>query len=154
MRTYIHDPEFEVDYMYSDEEIFDSSLSDKLYELSEMFRYFQEKKIEDYQSDETSDFLRDLKDFLDRAEDEIEYSNFYKEDENMVFYRESIYLLFKSLLLDGCLEYLKTHQSFAQLCKSRAVEILDSIGDVEDDMWKNTRIAVVDFLSADLIQNL
>ena len=141
MRSYIHDPDFEADFIESDYEDRDMSLAEKTVVMHEMFMKFQQTKVEDYQADETSAFLRDLKDLLDDAEDD------------KVFCRESIYLFFKSLLFPVCVEYLKTHQSFAQLCKWRAVQILDVIEE-DDTLWDNTKIAVVDFLSLDIVKDL
>lgn len=144
MRTYIHDPDFEADFIDSDIE--DMSLGEKMSIMTEQFNVYQQKKIQDYESDYTSAFLRDLKDLLDDAE---------FEDEE-IYRRESIYMMFKALSFPVCVEYLKTHQSFAQLCKWKAVEILDVIDEFEelDSLWNNTRIAVADFLYLDEVKDL
>ena len=143
MRTYIHDPDFEADFIDSDIE--DMSLGEKMSVMTEQFNEYQQKKIEDYESDYTSAFLRDLRDLLDDAE---------FEDEE-IYRRESIYMMFKALSFPVCVEYLKTHQSFAQLCKWKAVEILDVIDEFElDSLWNNTKIAVVDFLYLDEVKDL
>ena len=143
MRTYIHDPDFEADFIDSDIE--DMSLGEKMSVMTEQFNEYQQKKIQDYESDYTSAFLRDLRDLLDDAE---------FEDEE-IYRRESIYMLFKALSFPVCVEYLKTHQSFAQLCKWKAVEILDVIDEFElDSLWNNTKIAVVDFLYLDEVKDL
>jgi hypothetical protein len=143
MRTYIHDPDFEADFIDSDIE--DMSLGEKMSVMTEQFNEYQQKKIQDYESDYTSAFLRDLRDLLDDAE---------FEDEE-IYRRESIYMMFKALSFPVCVEYLKTHQSFAQLCKWKAVEILDVIDEFElDSLWNNTKIAVVDFLYLDEVKDL
>jgi len=143
MRTYIHDPDFEVDFIDSDIE--DMSLGEKMAVMHEQFNEYQQKKIENYESDYTSAFLRDLRDLLDDAE--------FEDDK--FFCRESIYMMFKALSFPVCVEYLKTHQSFAQLCKWKAVEILDVIDEFElDSLWNNTKIAVVDFLYLDEVKDL
>lgn len=145
MRTYIHDPDFEADFIDSDEDM-EMSLGEKIAVMHEQFNEYQQKKIEDYESDYTSAFLRDLKDLLDDAEFEDE--EFYR--------RESVYMLFKALTFPVCVEYLKTHQSFAQLCKWKAVEILEMIDEIEvlDTLWNNTRIAVANFLYLDVVKDL
>jgi hypothetical protein len=143
MRTYIHDPDFEADFIDSDVE--DMSLGEKMSVMTEQFNEYQQKKIQDYESDYTSAFLRDLRDLLDDAE---------FEDEE-IYRRESIYMMFKALSFPVCVEYLKTHQSFAQLCKWKAIEILDVIDEFElDSLWNNTKIAVVDFLYLDEVKDL
>lgn len=143
MRTYIHDPDFEADFIDSDIE--DMSLGEKMSVMTEQFNEYQQKKIQDYESDYTSAFLRDLRDLLDDAE---------FEDEE-IYRRESIYMMFKALSFPVCVEYLKTHQSFAQLCKWKAIEILDVIDEFElDSLWNNTKIAVVDFLYLDEVKDL
>lgn len=143
MRTYIHDPDFEADFIDSDIE--DMSLGEKMSVMTEQFNEYQQKKIQDYESYYTSAFLRDLRDLLDDAE---------FEDEE-IYRRESIYMMFKALSFPVCVEYLKTHQSFAQLCKWKAVEILDVIDEFKLDLlWNNTKIAVVDFLYLDEVKDL
>lgn len=156
MRRVIHDPEFEADYINSD--IIDEydyygmelSLGEKMSVMYEQFMEYKEKKIEDGQDqlDYTFAFLRDLRDLLHDAEDDAEYS----DDE--FFYRESVYLMFKALIFPVCIEFLKTNQSFAQLCKWKAVEILEMIDEVEDSIWENAKNAVVDFLYIDEVKDL
>jgi hypothetical protein len=145
MKYYIHDHEFEADYIYDenyDEE--QMSLGERLSILNDEYITNQNKKVDEFQNDEISAFLRDLKDLMEDA------------DDDELFCKESIYLMFKSLTIPVSIEYLRYHQSFSVLCKWKAIEILEMLDDIEQEnsMWRNIKTVVTDFLLLDVVKNL
>lgn len=136
MRTYIHDPEFEVDFIDSDYEDEQMSLEDRLTMLNDNINNTDED--EGY----VRAFLRDLFDLYDDAEQENE----------LYYMRESLYLAFKTLVTSGGREVVKNDKDFEDTCVWRAelsLELIDNLKErnEHDCQWDNTANAIIDFLN-------
>jgi len=139
MRSYIHDPDFEVDFIHSDYEDEQMSLRDRLTMLNdEYINNINNTDDEGY----VRAFLRDLFDLYDEAEQENKFS----------YMRKSLYLAFKTLVTPVGREVVKNDTDFEDTCVWRADLCLNLIDDLKerneyDSQWENTANAIIDFLN-------
>ncbi len=139
MRSYIHDPDFEADFIDSDYEEEQMSLGDRLTMLNdEYINNINNTNDEGY----IRAFLRDLFDLYDDAEQENE----------LYCMRESLYLAFKTLVTPGGREVVKNDTDFEDTCVWRADLCLNFIDDLKErnehvSQWENTANTIIDFLN-------
>lgn len=142
MRTYIHDPEFEVDFIDSDYEDEQMTLGDRLTMLNDEYINNINDNINNTDEGFICAFLRDLFDFYDESE----------QENNLYYMRESLYLIFKVLLTPGGREVLKNDTEFEDTCIWRADLCLRLIDDLKErnenyTQWEKTENAIIDFLN-------
>lgn len=143
LKSYIHDPEFEVDYLMEEEEEDEyMSMCGRFYTIHCMAIDIFGKNMEEFDEAYVGALFRDLMDLMDDALEQNEF----------VHYRESIYLFFKTLQCPLGERFLALHTSFAEQClriAEEAMEIIDikmPVGNTQEtELWKNTRVYVNDF---------
>ena len=135
MRTYIHDPEFEDNFIESDNEE-QMTFGDRLSVLTAQYN-----NIDNMELSYVRALLRDLFDLYDECEQEGE----------LYYMRESLYLAFKSLVTPNGREIVENDRDFEELCIWRADLCLTFIEDLEeneyDPQWEDTANAIIDFLN-------
>ncbi len=141
--TYIHDPEFEADFLENDsdfgrteEEEMEMTLGDRLSIITEEFYKYRNKKVEEYNDAYVHALFRDMADLLDDCDEE-----FYNREVN--------YLIFKLLNTPIGHKYIKTRPFFTKCWKMHGEELLINVDLMPsvDFMWENTRSAVLDFFN-------
>ena len=135
--NFIHDPEFEADYLENDyQEDCEMCLGERLSILAEQYLMYKAKHAEEYKHNEMRAFVRDMRDFLEDCEDEE-------------FYRcEIIFMIYKLLITPVGHLFLKNHKLMAMTAKIEAVEFLGEIYDKPsiNFMWRNTKNAIEEFM--------
>ena len=140
---FIHDPEFEADFIDEDdyELEYEETFGERLCGLNEQYM-----NINNMQEDYVPDLIRDLFDLYDHAEQESE----------LLYMRESIYLVCKSLITPVGRECLRKDKDFYDTCMWRAELTLEFIENMDEqnykdendyNAWGNTANTIVDFLN-------
>jgi len=138
MLSYIHDPDFEADFIDSDyEEEEQMTFGYRLAVLTEQYM-----NIDNMDDMYVRAFLSDVFDLYDEAE----------QDGELFYMRESLYLAFKSLVTPNGREVIENDRDFEDLCIWRADLCLTFIEDLDernesDYQWENTANAIIDFLN-------
>jgi hypothetical protein len=139
--TYVHDPDFEADFLESDSDFGlakeeEMTLGDRLSIMTEEFYKYRSKKVEEYDDAYVHALFRDMADLLDDCGEE-----FYNREVN--------YLFFKLLNTPIGHKYMKTRPGFTECWKIHGEELLINIDLMTsvDFMWENTRSAVLDFFN-------
>lgn len=141
---FIHDPEFEADFIDEDdyELNYEETFAERLYDLNEQYM-----NINNLEENYVHALIRDLFDLYDHAEQESE----------LLYMRESMYLVCKSLVTPEGRECLRKDKDFLDTCMWRAqltlelIEYMDYKDDYIDEndynAWENTAKSIVDFLN-------
>lgn len=136
---FIHDPEFEADFIEDNYEDDETTFGERLSVLNEQYM-----NINNMQEDYVRALIRDLFDLYDHAEQESE----------LLYMRESIYLVCKSLVTPVGRECLRKDKDFLETCMWRVDLTLGLIDDLEDyidendyNAWKNTENTIIEFLN-------
>ena len=153
MQRFIRDPEFEADFIEdddyeclesfeceSDEEYFGERLS----VFTESYMKIKNIKVNDLEDDEQDNILYLLRSMISMMEELTDKK--FSTDNLEVIKREMIYVVFKTMNTELAIEYMKTHHLFAQYCIDLAEKTLDQIAEFKSDLWRNTQIAIDDFL--------
>ncbi len=137
---FIHDPDFEADFIEDNYEEDEMTFGERLSGLNE--EYMNINKMEE---DYVFALIRDLFDLFDDSEEEMD----------LFYMRESIYLVYKSLVTPVGRECLKKDKDFFETCMCRAVlslELIDNMDETEYYIWENTANTIMDFL--DIAHNM
>jgi hypothetical protein len=156
MFQYIHDPEFEVDYIddYAGEEYIpeeDVYLSERLATLEDQYIQLLDKTPDQVDRNYINALLRNMWQFVDET-------NF---EDHPFFKREAIHIFFKTINTPVGQRYLQQDLHFLRLCKLFAEDIM-SLDNVisdetdEDGLWDNTKTVINEFLqeAATILTNL
>ncbi len=149
MQRYIHDPDFEADYIEDIDEVDNNNFCDY-------------KNDEEYYGERLSIFIAsyvNIKNELDgndkdyilwllRTMIQMMEEVMEKDDTQVsqVIKGEIIYIIFKTMSTSLAKEYMTTHALFREYCRDLGEEVLKTIKEYEGELWKGTRIAVEDFL--------
>lgn len=137
---YIHDPDFEADFIDYDDYYTDDVMSfpERFESLYCMSITALDSKTE-FNEAYVGAYFRDLMDFIDDTEGEND------EDHH---HRKSLYLFFKSLVSPFGKRFIELHETFSQECVKRAKYNLEYIKEhyTSDNLWDNTRKVITDFL--------
>ena len=138
---FIHDPEFEVDFIEDNYEDDEMTFGERLSVLNEQYM-----NINNMQEDYFLALIRDLFDLYDHDEQESE----------LLYMRESIYLVCKSLVTPVGRECLRKDKDFLETCMWRVDLTLEFIENMDEqdykdendyNAWGNTANTIVDFLN-------
>lgn len=144
MMQYIHDPEFEADYIneYESEEYVpqneDIYLSERLAILEDQYIQLLDKTPDQLENDYVYCLVRDMWQYVDET-------NF---EDHPFFKREAIHIFYKMLNTPAGKKYLIDDIHFLRLCKSSAEEILQlhHVLMDNDGLWDNTKLVINEFL--------
>jgi hypothetical protein len=144
MMQYIHDPEFEADYIneYESEEYIpqneDVYLSERLATLEDQYIQLLDKTPDQLDNEYIHCLVRDMWQYVDET-------NF---EDHPFFKREAIHLFYKTVNTPAGRKYLIDDIHFLRLCKWSAEEILQlyHVSSDEDGLWDNTKLVINEFL--------
>ena len=155
MQRYIHDPDFEVDYIeevdydcYDDDNCYDFKNDEEYYgerlsAFTECYMEIKELKMSELEGEAKDYILWSLRNMISMMEEVLD-----KDDTETYKVLKSgmVYIVFKTMNTSLAKEYMTTHALFREYCRDLGQEVLETIEEYEGELWKNTRIAVEDFL--------
>jgi hypothetical protein len=158
MFQYIHDPEFEADYVdYAGEEYIpeeDIYLSERLATLEDQYIQLLDKTPDQVDTNYMYCLLNSMWQFVDEM-------NF---EDHPFFKREAIHIFFKTVNTPVGQRYLRQDLHFLRLCKLSAEDIMslelvtsDDLRETDEDgLWDNTKSVIHEFLqeAATILTNL
>jgi len=144
MMQYIHDPEFEADYIneYESEEYVpqneDVYLSERLATLEDQYIQLLDKTPDQLENNYMYCLVRDMWQYVDET-------NF---EDHPFFKREAIHLFYKTVNTPAGKKYLIDDIHFLRMCKWSAEEILQlhHVLMDSDGLWDNTKLVINEFL--------
>jgi len=150
MQRYIHDPEFEVDYIeevdyddFCDYENDEEYYGERLSAFTESYMKIKDEQMSELEGDAKDYILWLVRSMIQMMEEVMEKDDI---EVSQVIKSEITYIIFKTMNTSLAKEYMKTHALFRAYCQDLGEETLETIEEYEGELWKNTRIAVEDFL--------
>jgi hypothetical protein len=113
----------------------DMNFGERLSIIMELYMSIQSKNLEEYNEEDIENAVLSIIKFIDDCKDEF-------------YTREALYLKYKTLNIPIVHKYLSSHKLFTKMCKRQAEDYMERINQMGNlsGMWRNTKIAIEDFI--------